>query len=153
MVIGSRASTKNFFSLSSVTTFRPVVSEGRVADIFTPYPGIAIEVERIADYQTKDHLAKNLKPAREPVLIAFFIGNALSLAIRLARSFRKSSIKPIMPSQIVLKSMSRIYALCRLASRRVGIRMARIMIKPPMVGVPFFCCSPASPRSRTVSPI
>src|SRR6187401_2294677 len=26
-----------------------------------------------------------------------------------------------------------------------------MIITPPIVGVPFFCCSPASPRSRTVS--
>src|ERR1700722_1632960 len=31
--------------------------------------------------------------------------------------------------------------------------MARMMITPPRVGVPFFCCAPARPRSRTVSPI
>ena len=30
--------------------------------------------------------------------------------------------------------------------------MARIIIIPPIVGVPFFCCSPANPRSLTLSP-
>lgn len=43
--------------------------------------------------------------------------------------------------------------LFNLANSRVGIKMARMMITPPMVGVPAFRFSPDKPSSLMVSPI
>ena len=41
----------------------------------------------------------------------------------------------------------------RSAKRITGITMARKIMMPPIVGVPFFCSCPSSPRSRISSPI
>jgi UDP-N-acetylmuramyl pentapeptide phosphotransferase/UDP-N-acetylglucosamine-1-phosphate transferase len=54
---------------------------------------------------------------------------------------------------IVLNIINRIYTFPRLANNKVGIKIASIIIMPPIVGVPFLLCSPANPRSRTDSPI
>ena len=40
-----------------------------------------------------------------------------------------------------------------LANKSVGNRIAASIIKPPIVGVPFFCASPSKPRVLTSSPI
>ncbi len=44
------------------------------------------------------------------------------------------------------------YTLCNFANNNVGTTMAERIIKPPIVGVPFFCNWPSNPKSRTVSP-
>ena len=36
---------------------------------------------------------------------------------------------------------------------RIGMMIERKMMMPPIVGVPFFCICPSSPRSRISSPI
>ena len=41
----------------------------------------------------------------------------------------------------------------RSAKSRTDTRMERMMMMPPIVGVPFFCICPSSPRSRISSPI
>ena len=46
-----------------------------------------------------------------------------------------------------------VYMLARSANRRTGMIMATKIMIPPIVGVPFFCICPSSPRSRMVSPI
>ena len=43
--------------------------------------------------------------------------------------------------------------LSRRQTSRADPRSERIIMMPPMVGVPFFCIWPSSPRSRMVSPI
>ena len=45
------------------------------------------------------------------------------------------------------------YTLSKSANNKTGINIESRMMMPPMVGVPFFCCSPANPKSRTDSPI
>ena len=57
------------------------------------------------------------------------------------------------PSQTVHNIIKRIYTLSKLANNKVGIKILKRMMIPPIVGVPFFCCSPANPNSLTVSPI
>ena len=43
--------------------------------------------------------------------------------------------------------------LFKFAKRNTGIIVAKIMINPPSVGVPFFSIWPSNPRSRIDSPI
>ena len=44
------------------------------------------------------------------------------------------------------------YTLSKFANNNVGTKTLNKIIIPPIVGVPFFCCSPSNPRSLTVSP-
>src|SRR6185312_11160138 len=48
-----------------------------LTDIFAPYAGIAVEIERATNHDTQYDLAEDLEPTGETVLIAFFIRNAL----------------------------------------------------------------------------
>ena len=43
--------------------------------------------------------------------------------------------------------------LSRRQTSRAEPSTAAMMIRPPIVGVPFFCICPSSPRSRISSPI
>ena len=43
--------------------------------------------------------------------------------------------------------------LVRFPNSRAGITSERMIIIPPMVGVPFFCICPSRPRSLISSPI
>ena len=45
------------------------------------------------------------------------------------------------------------YILFKFAKRNTGIIVAKMMINPPIVGVPFFSIWPSNPRSRMDSPI
>ena len=45
------------------------------------------------------------------------------------------------------------YILSNFANKKVGIRIAAKIIRPPIVGVPFLFSSPVNPRALTCSPI
>ena len=47
-------------------------------------------------------------------------------------------MKPIIPNHNVVAINKITYTLFNFAINTVGIKMAAIMIKPPIVGVPFF---------------
>ena len=53
---------------------------------------------------------------------------------------------------MVVISSKMMYILSSLVKRTAGTSKAKIMIIPPMVGVPAFSFCPASPKSRTDSP-
>ena len=59
----------------------------------------------------------------------------------------------MIPIHTVVMSSRITYMLSNLVSKREGIKRAKIMIIPPMVGVPAFSFCPAKPKSRTDSPI
>ena len=53
---------------------------------------------------------------------------------------------------MVVISSKMMYILSSLVKRIAGTNKAKIIIIPPMVGVPAFSFCPASPKSRTDSP-
>ena len=58
----------------------------------------------------------------------------------------------MVPIHTVVINMSIIYTFVNLANNKVGIIIADKIIKPPIVGVPFFSDCPSKPKSLMVSP-
>ena len=56
------------------------------------------------------------------------------------------------PIQTVVINRIMMYTFSSFDNNNTGINVARMMMTPPIVGVPAFCTCPSKPKSLTVSP-